>query len=324
MPSVSRESRRPAPERPWRAPLRHGWTPAGPARRPVLFVNPNSGGGKAARAGLAERARGIEAVVLESGADLGALAAEQVDLGADGLGVAGGDGSLAVVRGGGAGSRTSVRACPRRNSEPLRARPRRRSPRSRWRRSTRSPRRSSAESMSPTSTAGCSSTTCRSGSTATRCSDRSIGTRSSGRCSTIARGSRPLRRRTGVADGGRPRTASTVTRRWSSSPTTPTRSAAGRDRHSDHALERAARGSPPRSAERGPRRPGRSWTATAVSIEAADRVRAGVDGEAVDLQSLLRVVTQPEALRVRISARHRGVSLRHAPAVIALTPAGRE
>ena len=41
--------------------------------------------------------RGIEAVVLEPGSDLAALAAEQVELGADALGVAGGDGSLAVV-----------------------------------------------------------------------------------------------------------------------------------------------------------------------------------------------------------------------------------
>ena len=30
---------------------------AGAPKRPVLFVNPRSGGGKAARAGLAERAR---------------------------------------------------------------------------------------------------------------------------------------------------------------------------------------------------------------------------------------------------------------------------
>ena len=39
---------------------------ADPAQQPVLFVNPRSGGGKAARAGLAERARerGIEVIVL--------------------------------------------------------------------------------------------------------------------------------------------------------------------------------------------------------------------------------------------------------------------
>ena len=76
-----------------------GWRPVDPPRRPVLFVNPRSGGGKAARAGLAERARerGVEAVVLDPGQDLAALARDAAAGGADVLGVAGGDGSLAVV-----------------------------------------------------------------------------------------------------------------------------------------------------------------------------------------------------------------------------------
>jgi diacylglycerol kinase family enzyme len=65
----------------------------------VLFINPRSGDGKAARARLAERARdtGIEAVVLDPGQDLAALAGEAAAAGADALGMAGGDGSLAVV-----------------------------------------------------------------------------------------------------------------------------------------------------------------------------------------------------------------------------------
>ena len=68
-------------------------------RRPVLFVNPRSGGGRAARAGIAERARerAIDTIVLEPGADLEALAQAAIDAGADALGIAGGDGSLAVV-----------------------------------------------------------------------------------------------------------------------------------------------------------------------------------------------------------------------------------
>jgi len=76
-----------------------GWRPVDPPRQPVLFVNPRSGGGKAARAGLAERARerGVEAVVLDPGQDLAALARDAAAGGADVLGVAGGDGSLAVV-----------------------------------------------------------------------------------------------------------------------------------------------------------------------------------------------------------------------------------
>ena len=78
---------------------RYGWRPADPPRRPVLFINPRSGGGKAARAGLAERTRdkAIETVTLAPGQDLAALAGEAAAAGADVLGMAGGDGSLAVV-----------------------------------------------------------------------------------------------------------------------------------------------------------------------------------------------------------------------------------
>jgi diacylglycerol kinase family enzyme len=78
---------------------RYGWRPADPPLRPVLFINPRSGDGKAARARLAERARdrGIEAVILDPGQDLAALAGEAAAAGADALGMAGGDGSLAVV-----------------------------------------------------------------------------------------------------------------------------------------------------------------------------------------------------------------------------------
>jgi diacylglycerol kinase family enzyme len=65
----------------------------------VLFINPKSGGGKAARAHLAEvaRGRGIEAVVMTPGDDLAALVEGAVADGADALGMAGGDGSMGVV-----------------------------------------------------------------------------------------------------------------------------------------------------------------------------------------------------------------------------------
>ena len=65
----------------------------------MLFINPASGGGKAVRADLAERARerGVEPVVLEPGNDLETLVREAVADGADALGMAGGDGSLATV-----------------------------------------------------------------------------------------------------------------------------------------------------------------------------------------------------------------------------------
>ena len=73
--------------------------PLSPAAHPVLFANPRSGGGKAARFALAEEAqrRGIEYVVIGPGDDLHRLAEEAADRGADALGVAGGDGSQAVA-----------------------------------------------------------------------------------------------------------------------------------------------------------------------------------------------------------------------------------
>ena len=78
---------------------RHGWRAVDPPRRPVLFVNLRSGGGKAARARLVDRAheRSIDAHVLEPQEDVAALVGDAVADGADALGVAGGDGSLAVV-----------------------------------------------------------------------------------------------------------------------------------------------------------------------------------------------------------------------------------
>lgn len=72
-----------------------------PARpmHPVLIVNPRSGGGKAVRHDLVKqcRARGIEPVVLGPDDDLTALAVAAVREGTDALGMAGGDGSQALV-----------------------------------------------------------------------------------------------------------------------------------------------------------------------------------------------------------------------------------
>jgi hypothetical protein len=68
-------------------------------QRPVLFVNPKSGDGTASRAALGDRARerGIEVVILRPDQRLASLVGEAVAAGADALGMAGGDGSLAVV-----------------------------------------------------------------------------------------------------------------------------------------------------------------------------------------------------------------------------------
>jgi diacylglycerol kinase family enzyme len=67
--------------------------------RPVLVMNLKSGGGKAKRFRLAEECdrRGIEPVVLRPGDDLRQLADDAVARGADVIGMAGGDGSQALV-----------------------------------------------------------------------------------------------------------------------------------------------------------------------------------------------------------------------------------
>jgi len=80
--------------RPDRALLR-----AAPPLRPVLFVNPWSGDGRAAEVGLVAAAakRGLETVELSAGDDLEHLVREAVERGADGLAMAGGDGSQALV-----------------------------------------------------------------------------------------------------------------------------------------------------------------------------------------------------------------------------------
>jgi diacylglycerol kinase family enzyme len=73
--------------------------PVPAATRGVLIMNLKSGGGKAERFRLeAEcRGRGIEPVVLQPGDDLTRLAHDAVDRGADVIGMAGGDGSQALV-----------------------------------------------------------------------------------------------------------------------------------------------------------------------------------------------------------------------------------
>jgi len=70
-----------------------------PPAHPVLFFNPRSGGGKAARFAIAKEARdrGIEPIELKAGDDLETLVRDAVARGADGLAMAGGDGSQAIV-----------------------------------------------------------------------------------------------------------------------------------------------------------------------------------------------------------------------------------
>ena len=64
-------------------------------------MNPKSGGGKVERFHLEDEAsrRGIEPVVLTLGDDLAQLASDAIARGADVIGMAGGDGSQALVAG---------------------------------------------------------------------------------------------------------------------------------------------------------------------------------------------------------------------------------
>ena len=68
-------------------------------KRPVLLCNPWSGGGKVEQFGLEAMADelGVETVFLDKGLDLAELARDAIGRGADCLGMAGGDGSQALV-----------------------------------------------------------------------------------------------------------------------------------------------------------------------------------------------------------------------------------
>jgi len=84
-------------------PTLHGVRPqakcAPVAENGVLIINPKSGGGKAQHFNLVEEARrrNVEPVLLEPGDDLRELATRAAARGADVIGMAGGDGSQAIV-----------------------------------------------------------------------------------------------------------------------------------------------------------------------------------------------------------------------------------
>lgn len=301
----------PAP--PWDTPLRHGWTPADRPRRPVLFVNPRSGGGTAARAGLAEqaRARGVEVVVLGADDDLDALAAGAVAGGADALGVAGGDGSLAVVAAAALAHGLPFVCVPAgtRNHFAL---------------DVGVDRRDVVGALDAF----------------TDGVERRIDVaRVNGRLflnnvslgiygDAVRRpGYRDAKVRTLLA------TARAVLGPGGAAAELTVRDDRGHEHdhavvlvvsNNPYALERPvvtgtrpslASGrlgilvlDPPDGARHGGREPGRVWTATSLEVGAPGPVHAGVDGESVELRPPLRFVIQPAALRVRISSRHPGVS----------------
>jgi Diacylglycerol kinase catalytic domain len=88
---------------PGRSPAKPREAAAAPQRHPFVIMNPRSGGGKVGKFGLRDKAvaAGAEVTLLEGPGvvDVAALARQAVDDGADLLGVAGGDGTQALVAG---------------------------------------------------------------------------------------------------------------------------------------------------------------------------------------------------------------------------------
>ncbi|PNG92736.1 diacylglycerol/lipid kinase family protein [Streptomyces malaysiensis] len=84
-------------------PRSRGERRVGPPERPFLIMNPRSGGGKAGRLGLPGKAEALGARVAvldpDRPVDVAGLARRAVEEGADLLGVAGGDGTQALVAG---------------------------------------------------------------------------------------------------------------------------------------------------------------------------------------------------------------------------------
>ena len=178
--------------------------PADRPQRPVLFYNPKSGGGKAERFRLAEEARrrGIEPRELARGDDLEELVREAVKQGADGLAMAGGDGSQAIVA-----KIASELDLPYACIPPGRATISRSTSAwtatTLWGRSTRSSTGASARWTWRRSTGACSSTTCRSVCTRKPFRRRATATPSSARCSRRCqtRSGRPRIRRSSAGTG---------------------------------------------------------------------------------------------------------------------------
>ena len=289
---------------------RHGWRPVDPPRRPVLFVNPRSGDGAAARTGLAERARerGIEVAILAPGQDLAALAAAAVADGADALGMAGGDGSLAVVAAAAAAHGLPFVCVPAgtRNHFAL---------------DVGVDRHDVAGALDAFTDGAERRIDVAEVNGRMFLNNVSLGVYGD----AVRRpGYRDAKLRTLLE------TAREVLGPSAPAPALRIVDDAGREhRHlavvlvsnNPYALERPlARGTRPALdtgqlgialldlPEDGPPPPGRAWSASHLEVNATAQVHAGVDGEAVELSPPLRFTILPAALRVRISSRHPGSS----------------
>jgi len=289
---------------------RYGWRPADPPRRPVLFINPRSGDGKATRARLAERARGagIKAVILGPGEDLAALASEAAAAGADVIGMAGGDGSLAVVAAVAAAHGIPFVCVPAgtRNHFAL---------------DVGVDRRDLTGALDAFT-----------GGVERRIDAAEVNGRMF--LNNVSLGIYAEAVRSPAYRDAKVRTlletAAEVMGPGAGEPVLDLADDLGHEHrqptivlvsNNPYAIDRPlARGTRPAldSGQLGiivldapgdsPRTPGRAWSAPRLEVNAPEPVHAGVDGEAVDLEPPLRFASHPLSLRVRISSRHPGAS----------------
>jgi diacylglycerol kinase family enzyme len=287
----------------------NGWRPAERPERPVLLVNPGSGEGQADRAGLVDHARqrGITAKLLQPGQSLAALVAEAVADGTDALGVAGGDGSLAVVA-----------TAAREHDIPFVCVPA--GTRNHFALDLGIDRRDLIGSLAAFTDGVERRIDVGQVNERLFLNNVSIGVYAD---AVHEPGYRDAKARTFLA------TARRVLGPSGAAHELRVRDELGHEHrnpavvlvsNNPYALDRpVAQGTRP-SLDGGilgvivldraaiGMTPGRAWTARSVDVHAADTVRAGIDGEAVELSSPLECVILPGALRVRISARHPGAS----------------
>jgi diacylglycerol kinase family enzyme len=271
---------------------------ASPPRRAVLFYNPKSGGGKAERFQVAReaRARGVEPVELHLGDDLATLVHDAIANGADAVGVAGGDGTQAIVA-----AIASERGLPyvcvpagTRNHFAL---------------DLGVDRDDVVGALDAFTHGGervvdlaevngrCSSTTSRSGCMPKRCSARGIATRSCEpslrRC---RRSSAPVATRSTCASPAltamNPRLGRVI-------------GSGTRPRLDGGALGITVLGT---GTDRNGEKRVQQWSARSFEVRSDGPVAAGIDGEALKLDPPLRFRSRPHALRVRIAPQHPGAS----------------
>lgn len=288
---------------------RFGWRPVDPPRRPVLFVNPRSGDGTAGRIELVERAHdlGIEVVLVTRGDSYEGLVRAAVESDADALGMAGGDGSLAVVAAAAVAHDLPFICVPA------------------------GTRNHFALDLGVDRHDVLGALHAFTGGVERRIDLGEVNGRpflnnvSLGIYGEAVRRTayRDAKARTLVE------TAEKVLAPHGQAPALRVVDDAGREHdqpavvlvsNNPYSLDRPPPGTRPTldsgrlgiivldAPDHGPALPGRTWSAPYLEVLAPGPVHAGIDGEAVELDPPLRIAIRPKALRVRISSRHPGAS----------------